>query len=75
MTGRDDLAKAKKFDYQLCEGRHRRLAKAGSPATARGCGELLRALLAATVAVIVSSSIFRRVLSITCALDPAQKYV
>ena len=33
--------------------RHRRLAKAGSPATARGCGELWRALLAAAVAVVV----------------------
>ena len=32
-------------------GRHLRLAKAGSPATARGCGELWRALLAAAVAV------------------------
>ena len=40
---------------------------------ARGCGELLRALLAATVAVTVSSSIFRRVLSFTCAGDPSQK--
>ena len=75
MTGRDDLAKTKKIDYQLSDGRHRRLAKAGSPATARGCGELLRALLAATVAVIVSSSIFRRVLSFTCALDPSQKHL
>ena len=35
------------------DGRHRRLAKAGSPATARGCGELWRALLAAAVAVVV----------------------
>ena len=73
MTEMDDLAKAKKIDNQLCEGRHRRLAKAGSPATARGCGELLRALLAAPVAVIVSSSIFRRVLSFTCAGNPLQK--
>ena len=31
--------------------RHRRLALRGSPATARGCGELWRALLAAAVAV------------------------
>ena len=56
MTEMDDLAKAKKIDNQLCEGRHRRLAKAGSPATARGSGELLRTLLAAPVDVIVSSS-------------------
>ena len=53
--------------------RHRRLAKAGSPATARGCGELLRALLAAAVAVTVSRSIFRRVLSFTSAVDPLLK--
>ena len=71
----DDLAKTNKIDYQLCDGRHRRLAKAGSPATARGCGELLRALLAAPVAVIVSSSIFRRVLSFTYAGDLAQKHL
>ena len=37
-------------DYLLCDGRHRRLALRGSPATARGCGELWRALLAAAVA-------------------------
>ena len=30
---------------------HRRLALRGSPATARGCGELWRALLTAAVAV------------------------
>ena len=75
MTGRDDLAKTKKIDYQLCEWRHRRLAKAGSPATARCCGDLLWALLAATVAFTVSSSIFRRVLSFTCAGNPLQKYL
>ena len=34
----------------------------------------MRALLAAPIAVIVSSSIFRRVLSFTCAGDPAQKW-
>ena len=34
------------------EGRHRRLALRGSPATARGCGELWRYLLAAAVAGI-----------------------
>ena len=33
------------------KGKHRRLAKAGSPAKSRGCGELLRALLAAAVAL------------------------
>ena len=64
-------------DYLFCDGRHRRLAKPGSPATARGCGELLRALLAAAVAVAVaaSNSDFERVLSITCAGDPLQKHL
>ena len=38
-------------------GRHRRLAIRGSPATARGCGELWRALLAATVAAAISAAI------------------
>ena len=38
-------------------GRHRRLALRGSPATARGCGELWRALLAATVAAAISAAI------------------
>ena len=37
---------------------HRRLAKAGSPATARGCGELWMALLAAAVAVAATNSEF-----------------
>ena len=38
-------------------GWHRRLALRGSPATARGCGELWRALLAATVAAAISAAI------------------
>ena len=36
--------------YETIEWKHRRLAKRGSPATAGGCGELWRALLAAAVA-------------------------
>ena len=39
--------------------------KAGSPATARGCGELWRALLAAAVAVAAPRSDFDKVLSLT----------
>ena len=83
MTGREDVAVGDwegevsqtemVKDYLFCDGRHRRLAKPGSPATARGCGELLRALLAAPVAVTVSRSIFRRVLSFTSAVDPLLK--
>ena len=46
-------------------GRHRRLAKAGSPATERGCGELWRALLAAAVAVAATRLDFDKVLSFT----------
>ena len=38
-------------DLYFTQERHRRLALRGSPATARGCGELWRALLAAAVAV------------------------
>ena len=45
--------------------RHRRLALRGSPATARGCGELCRALLAAAVATVASSSQDSNVLSIS----------
>ena len=52
------------------EGRHRRLAKAGSPATARVCGELWRALLAAAVAVAAPRSDFDEVLSFIGARDP-----
>ena len=44
-------------------GRHRRLALRGSPATARGCGELWRALLAATVAAAISAAIAAAVAS------------
>ena len=53
MTGRDDFGDRDWEGPIICDGRHRRLAKAGSPATARGCGELWRALLAAAVAVVV----------------------
>ena len=52
MTGRDDFevgdGKGSIFSYRdgnrslLFSGRHRRLAKAGSPATARACGELAK---------------------------------
>ena len=52
MTRREkstDRGGERRIFFQEC--RHRRLAKAGSPATARGCGELWRALLAAAVAV------------------------
>ena len=54
--------------------RHRRLALRGSPATARGCGELWRALLAAAVAVSATNSEFEKVLSFTCAVAPSQKW-
>ena len=50
MTGREDVAVGDGegevsqtemvTDYLFCDGRHRRLALRGSPATARGCGEL-----------------------------------
>ena len=55
------------------EGRHRRLAKAGSPATARVCGELWRALLAAAVAVAAPRSDFDEVLSFIGARGPLPK--
>ena len=57
MTGGEDFCSRSwgRSDFSYRDGkilrRHRRLAKAGSPATARGCGELWRALLAAAVAV------------------------
>ena len=50
---KDDFADRDREGSIFREGWHRRLAKAGSPATARGCGELWRALLAAAVAVVV----------------------
>ena len=62
-------------DFCIAQERHRRLAKGGSPATARGCGELCRALLAAAVAVAAPISDFDEVLSITCAGDPLQRYL
>ena len=62
MTGRDDFGDRYREGPIFCDGRHRRLAKAGSPATARGCGELWRALLAAAVAVSSFRSNYERVL-------------
>ena len=56
-------------------GRHRRLAKAGSPATARGCGELWRALLAAAVAVSAPNYKFEKVLSFTHVGKQSQKHL
>ena len=56
MTGRDDFGDRDREGPIICDGRHRRLAKAGSPATARGCGELWRALLAAAVAVAFAAT-------------------
>ena len=73
MTGRDDFFDRGREGPIFSEGRHRRLAKAGSPATTRGCGELWRALLAAAVAVSATNSEFEKVLSFTCAGDPCQK--
>ena len=70
---KDDFADRDREGSIFREGWHRRLAKAGSPATARGCGELWRALLAAAVAAPKSD--FDEVLSITCALNPLQKYL
>ena len=61
------------MDLCIALERHRRLAKAGSPATAHGCGELCRALLAAAVAVAAPISNFDEVLSITSAGNPFQK--
>ncbi len=71
---KDDFADRDREGSIFREGWHRRLAKAGSPATARGCGELWRALLAAAVAVAAPKSDFDDVLSITCAGDPSQKW-
>ena len=42
MTRRDDFADRYREGSKFRRGRHRRLAKAGSPATARGCGELAK---------------------------------
>ena len=53
------------MDLCIAQERHRRLAKAGSPATARVCGELWRALLAAAVAVAATRLDFDKVLSFT----------
>ena len=50
--------------YYYREGRHRRLAKAGSPATARGCGELCRALLAAAFASVIAVAAVVAVVSV-----------
>ena len=72
---KDDFADRDREGSIFREGWHRRLAKAGSPATARVCGELWRALLAAAVAVAAPISDFDEVLSITCAGDPLQKYL
>ena len=63
------------MDLCIAQERHRRLAKGGSPATARGCGELCRALLAAAVAIAAPISDFDEVLSFTCAVGPLQKYL
>ena len=63
------------MDLCIAQERHRRLAKGGSPATARGCGELCRALLAAAVAIAAPISDFDEVLPFTCAADPFQKYL
>ena len=74
MTEREkstDRGGERKIFFQ--QGRHRRLAKAGSPATARVCGELWRALLAAAVAVAAPKSDFDEVLSFIGARDPLPK--
>ena len=74
MTEREkstDRGGERKIFFQ--QGRHRRLAKAGSPATARVCGELWRALLAAAVAVAAPRSDFDEVLSFIGARDPLPK--
>ena len=71
--GKDDFADRDRAGSIFREGLQRRLAKAGSPATAHGCGELCRALLAAAVAVAAPISNFDEVLSITCAGAPSQK--
>ena len=76
MTGREKSTdRGGEWRIIFQEGRHRRLAKAGSPATARVCGELWRALLAAAVAVAAPRSDFDEVLSITCVGNPFQKYL
>ena len=50
MTGRGEFSEREGRGSLFHSGRHRRLAKAGSPATARGCGSSPKALLAAAVA-------------------------